>query len=160
MTEIKDRADALCEQIREFSKSQKDIWQQIPWWANQANGRTGWSDNYTRAVESGYYATYSENGYYRVYIDLENGRLVSPHNTEQEVNNTAVLRFAYQMNYLDAAKLLAELKEDITKPYGSYYSAQAITEAEVHRQENIEKYELTPLAYKRKFAYKPYYGID
>ncbi len=61
--------------IRQFIKSQKKLWQKIPYLALQADGRGGFSEHYNRAYTIGYWGIHTVIGL--VYIDCANGRLVT-----------------------------------------------------------------------------------
>src|ERR1044072_381479 len=86
--EIKLKAKDLANIIRSYSESQKDIWQQIPYWANQADGRSGWSDNLYRAVHYGYLGIDSpiipRGGFYVGFVDLENGKIMAGTDSNHE----------------------------------------------------------------------------
>lgn len=141
---------------RELSKSQKRIWQQVPFLALQADGRTGYSDQYSRAYRQGYWAVEStvHGGSYSVYVDLETGELVSAFDPRKEARDEEVLMIASNPNQLDAVSLVTEIAKDAERPIGSYYNAQ---EQEKWRQETLKEYNLRPAEYRRKVSKKEVY---
>lgn len=137
-TYIKQQVKKLVKQIRGYSKSQKKLWQQIPWLTLEADGRNGYLDNFSRAYHHGFWAIESSKsmGYYSVYVDLETGKLVDaffashsfsmhdidiPKKSElKPAKNENVLRIS--IDELDASQIIQELKEKIRQPYSkSYY---------------------------------------
>lgn len=88
---LKHQRNAYVQNIRDFCESQVDIWKQIPWWALQAEGISGYNDNYQRAYAFGFWAVQSSNrqGGYTVYVNCPTGELVSswpPHKPSNPAN--------------------------------------------------------------------------
>ena len=146
----------LVNSIRELSKSQKDTWQQVPFLALQADGRTGFSDQYSRAYCQGYWAVAStvRSGSYSVYVDLETGELVSAFDPRKQARDEDILMIAPNLNQIDAVSLVIELAKDPERPVGSYYNAQ---KQEKWRQETLKEYNLRPAEYRRKVSKKEVY---
>jgi len=146
----------LVKSIRELSRSQKGVWQKVPFMALQADGRTGFSDQYSRAYHQGYWAVTStvRGGSYSVYVDLETGELVSAFDPRKEARDEDVLMIASNLNQLDAVSLVNKLSIDAKQPVGHYYNAQ---EQEKWRQETLKEYDLKPTEYRRKVSKKEVY---
>ena len=53
---LKNTVKAIVLDIRKLSKSQKNIWQKVPYYALQADGISGYNDAYSRAYRQGYWA--------------------------------------------------------------------------------------------------------
>ncbi|MBX9694510.1 MAG: hypothetical protein K2Z81_19140, partial [Cyanobacteria bacterium] len=71
---VRERASYI-ERILAYVKSQKDLWAQVPELAFKANGRNGYSDNYSRAWSRKRWALDSSCGSrgirgYTVFVDL------------------------------------------------------------------------------------------
>lgn len=149
-------AKELVNSIRELSKSQKDAWQQVPFWALQADGRTGFSDQYSRAYRQGYWAveTTVHKGSYSVYVDLETGELVSAFDPRKQARNTDVLMIASDPIQIDAVSLVKELSRDAKQPVDTYYNAQ---KQDKWRQAILKELNLRPNAYRRKITPKEVY---
>lgn len=141
---IKTKALELIEDIKKYSEAQSELWQQIPWWANQADGRSGFSDNYNRAFNLGFWPLRgsTESGYYPIFVDLENGKLVSPWNLEDYALDKDILNLANSPEQIDSALLLNKIKEEAKSP-------DKLSDLESYRLENIDRLGLTPFAYKR-----------
>lgn len=125
---IVQHAMTLEESIRDYARSQKEGWQQIPLLALEADGRTGFSEKYSRAYKSGYWALESSirDGRYQVYIDLETGELVDASSVDssfpildldipkegnpQPAKPECVLQIAHCMQELHAPFLIEKLK--------------------------------------------------
>ena len=155
---LEDTID-ISKNIRGYSISQKEFWQQIPSLALEADGRTGHSDNYGRAFRTKYWALNSsiENGNYQVYVDLRTGDLVDAFHasdfsimdytieTEKKsvpAEDEQIIKLAFHLCELDASRILKELKKESKQPHGSYYNTK---EKEAWRKEMREKYELENL---------------
>ena len=141
----------LIDKIREVSRSQKDTWQQIPFLALQADGRSGYSDQYARAYTQGYWAVRAtvRNGSYAVYVDLETGELVNAFNSRKVAEDEDVLLIASSLNQIDVASLIKELRKQVKQPTSPSYNVQ---EQEKWRQEILKEYNLKPREYRRKVS--------
>jgi len=69
---------SLVKDICDYSISQKNLWRRVPYLALEADGRTGFGDNYSRAYNGGFWALDGSivNGGYEVYVHLTTGNLV------------------------------------------------------------------------------------
>lgn len=123
---------ALVRTIREYVRSQAETWQLVPYLALEADGRSGYSDNYARAYRQGVWAIESSarDGSYTVYVDLATGELVNPFSFHEQARcvdayDSHVLALATNLDQLDAAALVAGLEAAARKPIASYYDPQA-----------------------------------
>lgn len=151
-TEINRSAVELIEKIRDVSRSQKDLWQMVPFLALQANGRSGYSDQYMRAYQSGYWAVVSSlrDGYYHVFIDLETGDLVEWYGTVQKkAPDNSVLIIAVNINELDAAKIIDELRAKTKEPIHETYNAKDIIKRKNRMDSVLSEGNITPTSYRR-----------
>lgn len=141
----------LIDTVRKLSIEQKDTWQKVPYLALQADGRTGYSDQYSRAYHQGYWAIEASvrNGSYRIYVDLETGELVSAFDPRKKARDEDVLLIASNLGQIDAAWLIEKLHSRSLESVGSYYNA---TKQERWRQETLKEYDLKPNKYKRRVS--------
>ncbi len=127
--EIIANAEKVVREIHDYSRSQKELWQRIPLLALEADGRTGFSDNYSRAYHNGFWALEGSvsSGHYSVYVDLATGELVDAYSasrsfsvcdidvpkdsTLKPARNVEVLNLAFNLDELDAQKIVASLEE-------------------------------------------------
>lgn len=110
----------LVEQIREYVRSQKELWRQIPYLALQADGRGSFSDVYTRAYNVGVWPLEAsiKDGYYQVMIDLATGELISSfylyeYKKLANAHPDLILPLINGIDELDANKIIFELKQKI-----------------------------------------------
>ena len=117
--EIKNRTKDLANLVREYSRSQKELWQQVLLLALEAQGKKYSLDNYNRALKEGYWGvceTATAYGKYWAYVDLETGELVNPYEKTRLAPDKVVLRLAGSVRELDAERIVAELKVESEKP--------------------------------------------
>jgi len=134
MSEILEDAKSLVVRIREYSVEQASLWQQIPSLVLNAEGRTGFSEDYRLSYKWGYWAidgSRSNTGQYaRVFVDLDSGELVnynSAYDTNAEhglAQDVEVLKLAMHIDELDAHAIIRMLKQEAEQPYLSYYKAE------------------------------------
>ena len=132
-------AEKVVKDMRDYSRSQKELWQRIPLLALEADGRTGFSDNYSRAYRSGFWALDESvsGGDYLVYVDLATGELVDAYSASSSISvcdvdvpkdsaltparEEEVLKLALNLDGLDAQQIVTSLEEEARAPYSSYY---------------------------------------
>ena len=129
--ELQDSVDKLVLDIRKYVSTQKEFWQRVPWLALQADGRTGFNQQYSLAYERGFWVVggippLPISG---AYVDLASGDLVQPHNAFVEYSlvpamSGCVIHLAKNLNELDARNLLQELALVAKQPYPSYYDPE------------------------------------
>ena len=118
----------VIEDIRNYTTSQKELWQKVPLLALEADGRTGFKDNYSRAYNHGFWALEGSinNGYYSVYVDLATGDLINPYSSSDQAFEPAgeerVLKLALNLNELDAQRIVTNLEEKAQQSYSSHYN--------------------------------------
>lgn len=120
----------LVAKIHGESTGRQSIWQQIPYWAANADGRTCYSKRLPLAYRQGYWPLEAslKNGAYTVYVDLETGRLVDANNPQNWASDEDVICLAFHLDQLDAQKIVSQLKQR---------SSMTITK-EVNTPERIE----------------------
>lgn len=137
---IKHNAKVLVENIREYSRSQQELWQQIPNLALEADGRTGYDNNYSRAYRVGYWGLDScvIDGYYQVHVDLATGELIDanvglpycpvisdvayvPKKSQSIIApDNKVIHLAYSLHELNAPRIIRELEKKAQEPVRDY----------------------------------------
>lgn len=132
--EIAANAETVIEDIRNYSRSQKEIWQRIPRLALEAEGRGLGSNNFSRAYLHGVWALSNKecDRYPVAYIDLATGELVDtyidgytsycghikglgipdiPKEIEiRPANDKVVLNLVFRLDDLNAKKIVTGLK--------------------------------------------------
>ena len=100
---ISDSVKNVVDFVKEYSRSQKSLWQKVPWLANQANGRTGFSDDFRLTATEGMW-TLNNN----LCVDLEDGDILDRyfwivHKEKKEPLYSYILSLAANnLNNLDA----------------------------------------------------------
>ncbi|MFA6603754.1 MAG: hypothetical protein WCT10_02835 [Patescibacteria group bacterium] len=138
----------LAESIRAYARSQKEQWQLVPWLALEADGRSGYLDNYSRAYNLGVWAlrATSSHGCYLIYVDLATGELVQSytfHNTRGKLvtaSDREVLVLATHLEELDAAMIVKELQKESKKPTNKFYepAEQAAWRGKIRRKLGLQ----------------------
>lgn len=122
--DIPEEAKALVDKIRQYSRSQKELWQRIPLLALEADGRTGFSVKYAGVWRQGYWSLESSdepmNGY-RVSVDLDDGELIDPFflsiNKKRPALEGKIIQMGFSITELDASSIINLLKQEALEPY-------------------------------------------
>jgi hypothetical protein len=141
-------ASNLVKKIREYSRSQKELWQQVPWLALEADGRTGWG--YSRCYNDGLLEldACKSDGRYQALVDLATGDIINAFKFYNKVppkivlaDDEEVLRLSFHMDQLDVKKFVGVLKREAKKHYGSYYDPQEqeARKTEIRERSNLQK---------------------
>ena len=123
--------DALVQSAREISRSQIELWRQIPWLALIAHGRAGDFNKYQEAFKNGYWILESAPDKMvhqvttGVVVDLETGELIDEastynfHDDECQpipAKASGILKVLAVPEQLDAQTVIEKLKENGEKP--------------------------------------------
>ena len=133
--------------MRKWSKSQAELWQQVPYWALMADGRSAWRTSYRQAYSCGVWTlALTSSGHYGAFVDCANGELIKDPTTLQRLSDLDVLQIG--LKELDAAQILKVLRRQVAddefRPH--FYASKN----EVIRQEILQDYKLGPsLPYQR-----------
>jgi hypothetical protein len=134
--------------IREYFRSQKELWRLVPNLALEANFHGGWSPFLDHAYREGYLFTFE---HYGIYIDLETGELVDrdtvcgSHDPDEpcEIDDAYIGTLAYDIGkgYCDAEKIISELKQQTSRSHqkDKYTSEEYHLEREREEAEAREK---------------------
>lgn len=141
---LEEIAAEYVEGLREYSRSQVELWKKIPWLALQAEGISGFSDEGASRYGSGYLRLLVENGSYRIFLDLDTGEICSSFHPIKLASDHDVIKLTPAD--LDAQAYIDELVQEGSRPIGSYYNADEIRE---WRRERAKAHELTE-RYERK----------
>ncbi len=122
---ISTQAKALVEAIREYSRSQKKLWQKLPYLALEADGRTGYLGTYAKAYRLGYWEVQCSvnRGDYNMYVDVETGEFISPWDYQKEVPDEYVLRLALRPQEINVEQIIEELRQKAQRPTSSVYNS-------------------------------------
>lgn len=106
--------------IKEFVLSQKELWQQVPYWALQANGKLGFINTYQTAYTRKAWLVFSgtRDGFYTLAVDCLTGELIWPHSIGKDSNRDIPDKDVIVANLeeLDAAKIIEGLQKSAQGP--------------------------------------------
>lgn len=143
----------LAEAVREYSRSQVELWRQLPWFVLQSQGRTGWGPGHEYSVGVRILPSLDAHGYHIGCVDLETGELIyTPKNQSdiRPIRDAQVLQI--KLEELDAKTVLALYKKLAKEETGSYYDAQ---EQRQKRRELAKRYGLSEgKPYKRTKSFQ------
>ncbi len=139
-TTISSSAKELVQQLREYTGAQQDVWQRIPALALEADGRTGFSDQYSKAYHTGLWCI--DPNQRTVNVNLSTGELLA--------TDAQTILFALQPEKLDARKIVTSLEEKAKAPYGSYYNPEEQEQWRARERSSIQT--LHPQFYARFFG--------
>lgn len=153
--EIENGAKDLVERIREYSRSQVELWQQVPLLALEADvrDRSDHTNAYTRMYNYGYLLLEGSkvDGDYRVCVDFATGELVDPApalyvsalgSKPEPARDEYVLKLAFGLKELDAQNLVSKLQKIAQEPITS--------QQEQVREERKQELQLTERYQRRK----------
>ncbi|MBT3642838.1 hypothetical protein HN604_01785 [archaeon] len=124
---ISKSRDHLVEQIRDYSRSQKELWQQVPWLSYEADGRSSTLDPYvSRPYHDGTMEIHLFSSFTMdcpIYVDLSNGELVRKISSglTREVKiisaeNKYVFPIANSLERIDAQRIIDSLEDRANGP--------------------------------------------
>ncbi|MEK7628786.1 MAG: hypothetical protein AAB421_05245 [Patescibacteria group bacterium] len=131
---------ALIDAVRACSRAQKDLWQKVPWLALQADGRTGYSDSYSRAYNNGLWTlTVAHHGYCSAFVDCATGELVDAE--LRPLVEKYVLEVAAYIEQIDAHAVTKGLAADASRRTSDCYNAddQALWRKETAQSLNLSE---------------------
>lgn len=153
--EIETGAKDLVERIRDYSRSQVELWQQVPLLALEADVRdtSDHANAYTRMYCYGYMLLWESmaDGDFTVCIDLATGELVDPApalyvsalgSKPEPARDEYVLKLAFGLKELDAQHLVSKLQKIAQEPINS--------DGEQLKQKRKQEFQLTEIYQRRK----------
>jgi hypothetical protein len=140
LNRISADAQELVNKVRQYSREQRTQWNHVPFWALEADGRDGYTEDYKRAYSHGLW-----NIDNTVAIDLESGELVQKHSLAEGILEPArdydIIAFTLHPDIITAAKVLEMLKVHAAEPMAQYMNARA-DEIMKHREAERKRYGL------------------
>jgi hypothetical protein len=133
--------------LQAFSKKQKELWQQVPYLALQADGRGGYSGQYSYAYSCGFWklTSYSNSGMSHPYrVNCATGAICYWSDGAPEVDPHSTGLLDVSIEDIDVNRIIADLKKAAVRPYASY-SRESAEKVEAWRKEMIEQYKVTML---------------
>lgn len=123
---VQETLGMVARKVREISESQVSLWQKVPYLALQADGRTGYLDQYSRAYLQGYWAIESsiQGSSYAVYVDLETGSLRNGYAPQLAAVDKEIVRI--NLNELDAETVTRQLRELAKQPINALFYNQLV----------------------------------
>ena len=136
-------ADAirLINALREHSRSQASLWQQLPSLALMADGRSGYNASLQRAYREGYWTIESGDHRHTVLVDCASGEIVHQSKRDEPAPDASVLLLATDPAALDAAGIIAELRAMTEAPIGPGYD-QVSHAAKLAADQKVERKKL------------------
>ena len=115
MPSLDGQVKKLAGEIRDYARSQRELWRQVPWLALEADGRTGFGEGIV--YRRGYLPVLTV-GYTKLYVDCESGELVRwSENRMPPAEDADVLLLLKGMEELDASGLIDALEAEAAEPY-------------------------------------------
>lgn len=141
MTSLETKVKELDELIREYTRSERELWRLVPYLALHADGRSGYSSQYAVAYQKGLWIiehSVDRFGSYTVAVDCATGELVSIPNTHEKAHVEDVLRCASRLHEFDAAAVVLALQQAGKKPYFSGYDVEGTKKWRLKIQEEYD----------------------
>ena len=129
LASLEAKTNELDELIRAYTRSERELWRLVPYLALQADGRSGYSSQYSIAYSMGLWRiehSLDRFSSYTVAVDCATGELVSIPNTREKAHKEDVFRCASRLHELDAAAVVLELRKEGKAPYSSCYDEAKI----------------------------------
>ncbi len=146
--EIDKRNKMLINLIKDYSISQKENWQKIPYLALMADGRTGYGSYHSTAYYHGYWTIFTDP---KFFVDLANGELVDlgwNFNESEEADDQKILDPDFSISYLDTKEIIKDLKEQSLCSYSNCYDPK--------KQEQWRNKIISLLDLKKPYERKPW----
>ncbi len=141
MTSLETKVKELDELIRAYTRSERELWQLVPYLALQADGRSGYSSQYSLAYSVGLWRiehSLDRFSSYTVAVDCATGELVSIPNTHEKAHKEDVLRCASRLREFDAAAVVLELRKEGKASYSKCYDEAEIKAWRLRTQEEYD----------------------
>lgn len=142
---ITSKAESLIKKIFQYSTSQKKLWRRVPYLALEADDLRSHvftsGTTYERAYKNGCWRLKcSEKGmfYYSMYVDLATGRLIHSYYSDDghdiippleefsDADPKDVLILSYNLEEINAEKIISSLEEEIKKEYPAHCNVKEI----------------------------------
>ena len=114
---VKAAMHNVAQLVRAYCRSQRKLWMEIPYLALEADGRSGFSDQYSGAMH--YQLWRIEIGQVQAWICLFTGQIVCINDTARLENDETVVQFADHLELLDARKIAYQLRREAATPIDS-----------------------------------------
>ena len=135
---IETSISVLARQVRLYVAGQKQLWQQIPYLALEANGRSGFASDEQPWMSKLW--TLHKPGDGAVFIDLVEAKIVNSEKTE--VSDNLIIPLLNCLADFDAQAIIDRLTEEASMPYKNGYDPatnDALRE-EIRAKYNVQKY--------------------
>jgi hypothetical protein len=155
---ILEHKASLCNELRQYTKSQLDLWQQVPWLSLHADGRDGAMGHpqYAPAYLSGSWALSVDSKvpyYYRPYVDCATGEIqIVKNSVHSPATDDDLLPLLRHIDQLDAAAVIADLQQQSSSSRPSWISKDEAKKRMIYRQRVIESFGLTPCYHRDQIA--------
>lgn len=113
VTKIAAMRAEIANSVREYVRSQLDIWKTIPWLTIEAQGRGGWADSYATAFY-GLWRVNGADGCYTLHVDCHDGGLLYG---LEPVGDALLVQASGWLDSLNASKIAEYLKARSLEEY-------------------------------------------
>jgi hypothetical protein len=136
-TKVEELLREAADELRKYVSAQVEAWQQIPHWALESSGRTGWSDGASIPYQYGLLGL-DTNWPHRVFVDLGSGCMVSSTGDEliDATDKDILDAFLSAPSNFEAAQIMSTMIERATNGNDLYNKV----ENDAMREELRERY--------------------
>lgn len=136
--------ERYAEALKQFSRSQKEYWQKIPYLLLQIDGRSGYSGISAHAYTNGLLSIRDI-----LYIDLESGELVNRYTPYLPADTNNILQLS--LKDLDAKAMIADYHKILSEQEKEWPAAYSIKQRVEWRKDLAERCGLNPNTYKKPY---------
>jgi hypothetical protein len=148
---IETNLSKIAEDIRQYCRDQKELWQTIPHLALETAGRGSSSERYSTAYRTGYWSINGGTlGVISMAVDLLTGELVCFSNGAPIATDLDIVRHIIpDLSRINAGDIISMLKEEILR-----FEEGDTENVKKWRQGMREKYGVQKIAIVRKYGLK------
>lgn len=136
----------VAEEIREYSRSQVELWRQVPWLALQASGRSHVIGNYNYAYHGSWILRTREVRLKDLpFVDCATGEILCNHDTVvgPEIDD-GIIEISRMPSLIDAAAIVEQLKAEASAPQPDWVSENEAAKREAWRKDLAQRLNLSP----------------
>jgi len=144
--EINTLLEQTANAIREYTADQVEVWQAIPYWTLESDGRGGWSDNRDIPYRYGLIGVGSQWPY-QVFVELWSGRLVQIRDNEIQVapDQRIITNYIESASRFDALAQVIAMMDQATNGEDTYNKeGNDARRAELKAKYNVPRRWTTP----------------
>lgn len=162
--EVQDMLPKMLKAVREWCESQAELWQRVPNLALEADGRSGYLDDYSYCYHYGFWRIWesSPRGQYLLCsVDCATGVLANDSASFRQgslvvARDRDVLHLLDRLDEIDAELVIARLEENIATPQSEFIARS--NPDWPNKQEGLRQQ--VGLGYDRPYTRKPWSTKD